>query len=448
MTLKDSRDLEHSTASRSALEAYDRAVELSAGYYLDPLAVIDGAISEDPDFVSGHCLRAALGVLSWERAGEALVRESVAAGRRLALRANERERRHLHAAEAWLEGDFHRSIELYGRIVLDYPRDLLALQVAHIGDFALGQQRLLRDRVVQVIPHWSDDTPGAGFVLGMLAFGLEETNLFGMAETTARRALERHGKDPWAIHAVAHVFEMNGRVERGIDWLESRIDDWAPNNGFAFHNFWHLALFKLEAGDTADVLGLFDRYIWPKRSQVALEMVDAAALLFRLYLRGVNLGRRAASVSEAYSHPSYHGHYAFNDCHAAMAFVADGRVEQARELLAGLERSAGEDGSNASMTRDVGLPLVRALCAFGEHRYDEVVDSLLPLRDIAHRFGGSNAQRDVIDQTLAEAAVRAGRVNEARALVAERRLLRPESPWARRIEERTFEKAEREAAAE
>ncbi len=152
MTLKDSRDLEHSTASRSSLEAYDRAVELCAGYYFDPLAVIDGALAEDPDFVSGHCLRAALGVLSWERAGEALVRESVAAGRRVATRANERERRHLQAAEAWLEGDFHRSVELYGRIVLDHPRDLLALQVAHVGDFALGQQRLLRDRVVQVGP--------------------------------------------------------------------------------------------------------------------------------------------------------------------------------------------------------------------------------------------------------------------------------------------------------
>jgi tetratricopeptide (TPR) repeat protein len=448
MTLKDSRDLEHSSSSRASLEAYDRAVELLAGYYLDPLAVIDGALAQDPDFVSGHCLRAALGVLSWERAGAGLVKESLVEGRRLAARANERERRHLRAAEAWLEGDFHRAIDLYGRIVLDHPRDLLALQVAHVGDFALGQQRLLRDRIVQVVPHWSDSTPGAGFVLGMLAFGLEETNLFGMAETTARRALERNPRDPWAVHAVAHVFEMNGRVERGIDWLESRIDDWAPNNGFAFHNFWHLALFKLEAGDTESVLELFDRYIWPKPSQVAIEMVDASALLFRLHLRGLNLGRRAASVADAFSDPSYHGYYAFNDCHAAMAFIADGRIEQARGLLARLERSAGEDGSNAAMTREVGLPLVSSLVAFGEHRYEEVVDTLLPLRYVAHRFGGSNAQRDVIDQTLAEAAVRAGRVNEARALVAERRLLRPESPWARSIEQRAFEKALGDVAAE
>jgi tetratricopeptide (TPR) repeat protein len=448
MHLEDSRDLKLSTSSRPSLEAYEQAVELLVGYYLDPLARIDQALAEDPDFVSGHCLRAALGVLSWERAGFGLVKESLDAGARLASKANDRERRHFEAASAWLEGDFQRSVELYGKIVLDYPRDLLALQVAHVGDFALGQQRLLRDRIAHVLPHWSEQTPGFGFVLGMFAFGLEETNLFGMAETTARRGLERNRRDPWAVHAVAHVFEMTGRLEHGIDWLESRIDDWAPNNAFAYHNFWHLALYKLEKGDVESVLGLFDRHIWPKPSTVALELVDAASLLFRLYLRGVDIGRRAASVSDVFSDPSYHGYYAFNDCHAAMAFIADGRIEQARGLLAGLERAAGEDGSNAAMSRDVGLPLTRALVAFAEHRYDEVVDTLLPLRHVAHRFGGSNAQRDVIDQTLAEAAVRAGRVNEALALAAERRVLRPESPLARAIEERAQRVKPRAVAAE
>lgn len=445
MTLKDIRDLEHSTNSRKALEAYDQAVDLLAGYYLDPLAAIDGALAEDPDFVSGHCFRAALGVLSWERSGETLVKESLDAGRRLVSRANDRELRHFKAAEAWLEGDFARSVELYGRIALDYPRDLLALQVAHVGDFALGQQRWLRDRVVHAVAHWSDETPGKGFVLGMLAFGLEETNLFDRAEATARRALELNPRDPWAVHAAAHVFEMNGRIDEGITWLESRVDDWAPNNMFAYHNFWHLALYKLEAEKTNEVLRLFDHHIWPKPSQVALELADAASLLFRLYIRGVDIGRRAASVANVLSDPSYHGYYTFNDCHAAMAFIADGRLEQARALLPGLERAAGEDGTNAAMTRDVGLPFTRALVAFAEERYDEVVDTLYPLRQVAHRFGGSNAQRDLIDQILAEGAVRAGRINEARALVAERRLLRPESTWARYIERRALEQAKRAA---
>jgi hypothetical protein len=436
MNTRDCRDLELSTHSSAFAAKYDKTLDLLASYFVDPLAEIDAALAEDPDFVSGHCARAAIGVLAGERAGEPLIRASVEAGRRLAPSANARERRHFAAAEAWLDGDFHRAIAAYGGIVVDYPRDLLALQVAHVGDFYLGQQRLLRDRIAQVLPHYDASVPGFGYVLGMLAFGLEETNLFELAEARGREALALEPRDPWAIHAIAHVFEMTGKSERGIDWLTSRTADWSEGNGFAFHNFWHLALFHLEVGDSAAALSVFDRHVWPKPSRVALEMVDAASLLFRLKLRGVDLGGRAAGVASAWSDTDYHGYYAFNDVHAVMAFVADDRLHDARALIVELERRAGDDGSNASMTREVGLPLSRALLAFAEARYDEVVDALLPLRLVAHRFGGSNAQRDVIDQTLAEAARRAGRRSLAEALVAERRLLRPERPVARMAERR------------
>lgn len=436
MALKDCRNVELSTNSKKSVEAYDRVLDLLASYRLDPLVVLDAALAEDPEFVSGHVARAALGVLVAERGAESLIRDGVAAGRLLAARANDRERRHFAAAEAWLEGDFHRAIDLYGRIVIDYPRDLLALQVAHVGDFYLGQQRLLRDRVAQVLPEWGPEVPGYGYVLGMLAFGLEETNLFDRAEAAARQALELERHDAWSVHAAAHVYEMTGKVDVGIEWLESRQDDWAPNNSFAYHNFWHLALFELESGNMARVHELFDRHVWPKPSSIALEMVDAASLLFRLYLRGAAPDARSASIADAWSDPVYHGYYAFNDVHAVMAFVADGRLAQARAIAAELERRAGEDGSNALMSREVGLPLARAFIAFGEARYDEAIELLLPLRMVAHRFGGSNAQRDVIDQTLAEAAARAGRRSIGQALAAERRLLRPESPWARSIAQR------------
>lgn len=436
MRLKDSRGIEITTSSRASVERYDRALELLASYFVDPLAVVDQALAEDPDFVSGHCVRAAIGVLSSERAGEPLLEQSLKAGARLAERASEREWRHFAAAHAWLDGDFHRSLELYGAIALDYPRDLLALQVAHVADFYLGQQRMLRDRVVRALPHWDESVPGFGFVLGMLAFGLEETNLFELAEATGRRALALDRRDAWAVHAVTHVFEMNGRVDEGITWLESRVGDWAPGNGLAYHNFWHLALFLLENGETERVLALFDRSVWPKPSEVALEMVDAAALLFRLHLRGVDVGGRAASVADAWSDPRYHTYYAFNDVHAIMAFVVDGRLAQARALIAQLELRAAEDDSNAAMTREVGLPLARALLAFGEERYGEVVEALLPLRLTAQRFGGSNAQRDIIEQTLAEAAARSGAQSLVSALVAERRLLRKDSLWSRSLERR------------
>ena len=67
------------------------------------------------------------------------------------------------------------------------------------------------------------------------------------------------------------------------------------NNGFAFHNWWHLALFHLEAGNFARVLELYDRRIRATPSQVPLEMIDASALLWRLELR---VGERRRPLAE------------------------------------------------------------------------------------------------------------------------------------------------------
>jgi hypothetical protein len=81
------------------------------------------------------------------------------------------------------------------------------------------------------------------------------------------------------------------------------------------------------------------------------------------------------------------------------------------------------------MTRDVGLPLCRALVAFAEERYTTALETLLDLRTIANRFGGSNAQRDLIHLTLVEAAHRAARHRLAFALSAERTRVKPTSPF-------------------
>ena len=158
---------------------------------------------------------------------------------------------------------------------------------------------MLRDRVAQVLPHWDASMPGYGYVLGMYAFGLEETALYSRAEDIGRRALEINPRDPWAVHAVTHVMEMQGRLRDGIEWLTAREKDWAPNNGFAFHNWWHLALFHLDAGDIARVLELYDRRIRPAPSQVPLEMIDASAMLWRLELRGIDVGARWQQLAAA-----------------------------------------------------------------------------------------------------------------------------------------------------
>jgi hypothetical protein len=234
--------------------------------------------------------------------------------------------------------------------------------------------------------------------------------------------------------------EMQGRLPEGVDWLGKRVNDWATDNLFAFHNWWHLALYHLDLGETARVLDLYDHSIRPKPSTAVLEMVDASALLWRLYLRGVDVGMRWKELAESWTPTATDGYYAFNDAHAAMAFVADGREQELGLLLATLEQRAGGSDTNAMMTREVGLPLARALQAFGAGRYDRVVELLLPLRPVAHRFGGSHAQRDVISLTLIEAALRSRQARMARALAAERRSLKPSSPFNSQLWDRALRK--------
>ncbi|RZT36882.1 tetratricopeptide repeat protein [Cupriavidus agavae] len=428
MALTDGRGLTVSTQHARSVERFDAALHLLNGYYGDPLTAIDATLEADPAFVMGHALRAGLMVTAGDGTAAPLLRQSVEAGEALLAHANDRERRHIAAARAWLDGRFYRALQQYGEIVVDYPRDLLAIQVAHLCDFLLGQSSMLRDRIGQVLPHWDAQMPGYSYLLGMQAFGFEETQLYARAEDAGRRALALNPRDPWAVHAVAHVMEMEGRIDDGAAWLEGRQADWADDNMLAVHNWWHLALFRLEAGDTAAVLDLYDRHVARPAPAIALDLVDASAMLWRLHLRGVDVGDRWQPVADDWLGRGAHGYYAFNDVHAILASLGAGRPEAASELRAGLMAAAQGSGTNAAMARDVGLPVADALIAFAHGDYDLTIERLLPVRLIAHRFGGSHAQRDVLALTLIEAALRAGRGNLSQALAAERAALKPMSP--------------------
>jgi hypothetical protein len=223
--------------------------------------------------------------------------------------------------------------------------------------------------------------------------------------------------------------EMQGRIDEGMAWLQSRAPDWAPDNGLAYHNWWHLALFHMERGDDARAIELYDTAIRRQDSAVVLEMIDASALLWRLHLRGAAPGERWNRIADAWEPRIDDAYYAFNDAHAMMAFVGAGRRDSAARLLDVLQRRTAAGGTNGRMTWEVGLPLCRALHAFGEADYDGAVELLQPLRLVASRFGGSHAQRDVIHLTLVEAALRGNRLSLARALLAERTSVKPESPF-------------------
>ncbi|MNL48291.1 hypothetical protein D3C87_1711340 [compost metagenome] len=101
-----------------------------------------------------------------------------------------------------------------------------------------------------------------------------------------------------------------------------------------------------------------------------------------------------------------------------------------------MEAAAEGSGTNAMMTRAVGLPVAHALVAFARQDYALSADLLRDLRLIAHRFGGSHAQRDVLALTLVEAALRDGARGLAKVLTAERMALKPASEGNRKLASR------------
>jgi tetratricopeptide (TPR) repeat protein len=431
MSHSDNRGNPLSYGSQAAIDRLDRAIGLLHAYQADPLAEVDGVIADHPDFALAYGFRAGALATATDKAFEPELRKSVAGGERLVAKANERERGYIAAGRAWLDGDWERAIELWGCVSIAYPHDLLALQFAHLGDFSLGYSHMLRDRVARVLPHWNRDMPGYGFIAGMYAFGLEESGDYAQAEERGREAVSLNPQDGWSVHAVTHVLEMQGRAREGADFLGASSGAWAPNSMFAYHLWWHKALYHLDDNNAAAALQLYDQNISAGGFGQALELVDGSSLLWRLALLGHDVGARWQDLADRWATRLDHAFYAFNDLHAMMTFVGAGRGDAQQQLIAAARRAAAASGTNALMSREIGLPACQGLAAFGRGDYAQAIELLRPLRAKAVRLGGSHAQRDVFSWTLTEAATRAGKRALADAFVAERLASKPHSPLNR-----------------
>ncbi|HEX7127582.1 MAG TPA: tetratricopeptide repeat protein [Thermodesulfobacteriota bacterium] len=431
MTIRDARGETLTGAGARAVEAFEQALRELQCYIGDPVATIDRALAESPEFVMGYVLKAYLHLLGTEPTGLPVARACYEAAARLPMTT--RERGHVEAVGRLIEGEWQAAGRTLEDVAIEHPTDALAIQAGHLIDFYRGDSRMIRDRVARALPAWSPGMPGYHAILGMHAFGLEETGLYDRAERAGRRAVDLEPRDGWAQHAVAHVMEMQGRQRDGIGWMRANPDAWSKDSFFCVHNWWHLALYHLDLDEVDEVLALYDGPIYGAKSRVVLDMIDASALLWRLYLRGVDLGTRWEAVADAWEPIAAAGTYAFNDAHAMMAFVGANRPKAARAVLEAQARALEGAGDNVLFTREVGAPVTRAILAFGEGGYGETVRLLRPVRNVAARFGGSHAQRDLIDLTLIEAALRDGQLAFARALAAERVDLKPTSALGRTL---------------
>ena len=396
--MKDTFELPISTTVAAAGDAFNRALKSFAGYDADLPEHAQAALQADPQFVLGHCLWGYFMMLAYSRATVPAAADAQRAAAQHAAGATPRERAHGSALGRWIAGDLDSALREWEAILAAWPRDVLALRLLHANYFWLGRAGEMRASLERVAPHWGDDS---GF-LACLAFALEETGDYAAAERMGRRAVELDPTDVWGAHAVAHVLEMQRRPAEGLAWLAGLEQHWRGKGLFLHHLWWHAAMFHLARREFDAVLELYDRRFRDLSSPLTAAMPDfyvdvqnAASMLLRLELRGVNVGSRWSELADKAQARIGDLLSAFSLPHWMMALAATGR--DAHAMLQAMGQSA------SPVVREVALPVCQAVLSHRRGEHQQVVSLISPLQGRLQELGGSHAQRDVLAQLFADA---------------------------------------------
>lgn len=421
-----------------ATGAFEEAVVELVAHRPSIVRAVDTALAIDPAFVAAHALKGICTLL--------LARGDLTGPARQALEdagSAAAARREVTATEAVLLAALNELVD--GRVaeaarhlddhLLNSPRDLVSLKLSHALRFMIGDSVGMLSTTTAVLGAWSRSMPGYGYVLGCHAFALEECGELSASEAVGRTAVEYEPHDAWGLHAVAHVYEMQGRTAEGIAWIERHEPIWRQCNNFAFHMAWHLALFRIEAGSPELALALYDTQIRPKQTDDFRDIANAASLLWRLEQAGVDVGDRWRALHPSAMHRRLDTTLTFASLHYLLALIGAADLEAAHELARALA-ARGQSGTEAQaeIAASVGYPLAAVLLDRGPRRGGGA-----HLPELAARLqglGGSHAQRDVFLRSLAVIAADLGDGRAATRILAMRRRLRSDDRFTAFVENR------------
>jgi len=448
-----------STGNDEAAKMFDSALTQFIGYFEDrETEGLGGAIQQclqaDSDCIMGHVIGNIYEYLTM--ACGAFDDPSKAHVGEMSLKAQEghateRERKHVLAVQQLADGQFHKASLLWEEILTTNPTDILALRMAHECSLLLGARDKLRDIPARVLTAWerlacpskgaaSDSAPPhASAAFSLYAFGLAETGAYDAAKSAAKTALQLNVNDPMAVHAYGLACFYEGRLDEGIEFVRSRMDNWKSAPALAVRNLWLLGLLMMENGDAGGALNLYDQEILPRilSSMVVLDCNDATNLLFRLCLEGTEVGDRWRELYNlGFVHRDEHVHVS-TDVNLVISTLLtsglgeDGAGGPAASINEGQEMICSQkfyarcgSGDNVGATSEVGVNVSEALVEWIEGNYSGAVAKMTPIRYELHRLGYSRLHRDLFNVFLICVGIQSPRKEDTlmvRSLLEERK---------------------------
>jgi tetratricopeptide (TPR) repeat protein len=315
------------------------------------------------------------------------------------------------ALEVMITQGPHQAAERFVEHAEAFPDDLFGA-LFRFSSLVLSGVPGNRQRAMALVESDAERLGGDWRYDSLLAVVREEQRRYDEARALADRTLADQPDCAPAAHVITHVNYETGEHAAGIAWL----DEWSHDRTPLFyqtHFPWHNALHALALGDIEAALTRFNEQIGPAA------VIDAGSLLWRCRLAnaevldaGVAAAAAAAPALEAMPTPFA----VFNAC---LALAAAGDADALASVVVRLDADA------RPAFADLMAPIARGLLAMVEGRTDDTVASIQPLLDDLPRLGGSDAQREVVEDTLLRAFVAAGRAEEAEPLLRARLQRRP-----------------------
>jgi hypothetical protein len=396
------------TGGSDAVAAYNRGVGNLLRLEEGSLHAVAASVTLDPTFALGH---AALALLGHELCAPVDVAARLRDAGLHAGRATDRERSHVDAVARHVAGDSAPLVRHLRR----HPTDALLLSVAVPTIAFAGVTTVPRDAweiVERCAPAYGDDW----WFTGLLAFMRQEQGRFDEAMELSCVSLDLEPGAGHSAHARAHAHYETGDHAAGLAWLDSWITGAGAQVDSLCHFSWHAAMHELSIGDLDAVRVRYDAQLRPEPGLGRRSLVDAASLLWRWSLTP---GSRAVPGVEevlAVVDPSLlsRPQSAFMAMHAAVALCA----AQDSDGLAKLARWCA--GRAEAAHTEVTAPLALALRRLVLGDPSGAADAIAAVQPRLWQVGGSDAQREVVEETLICALVSAGRPAEALALVDRR----------------------------
>ncbi len=413
MAFEDDYGNRLTTASAAARDAYAEGARHVLGATYGARGAFERALAADEGFALAHAGLARAAMFEGDMAG---AKAALARAETLSGGIDARERAHLGVFSLLLSGRPAEAREAALAHTRTHPRDALIAQLL-TSVFGLigfsgeaGREAFLLAFTERLSPHYGEDW----WMMSVHAISLCEAGRIGESQALMERALALHPRNANGAHFKAHAHYEAGETEAGLRYLEGWMEDYeraAPLHG---HMSWHVALWALERGEMARVWSMLDGAIGPGGSagMPLNTLTDAAALLHRAEMAGIEVPPerwRALSDYAAAKFPA--SGQSFADMHAALAHAMAGEGERLARLAEGAAGFAG----------DLVRPVAAAWGAFARGDWAGALRDLTPVMASHERFGGSRAQRDLLELTWANLLLRLGKADEARRALATRR---------------------------